>query len=309
MLDIASGHPAIDHYLAEGDEPVRGMSSRFAAAICGHVIQRQSALGIAGDLVEIGTFEGRFFIAMALGLAADEHALGIEVFDWPDAGVLDRFLANCDTHRLVRDHSPAWKADTGSISVADLRRKLARRTSRFFHIDGNHSCQSLSKDLALARAVLGPRWAGADGLECARSPPPLRSARSIGSARHPSTLLGTVLSKVEGPRRPWSQYAMVQNEVDARPRDHPSTLLRMTLSLSKGQHGQPPQQFEGIEQEVRGAIRPRVAELQDHLPLGRQTEPVLRHGRPQRVPAEPLESVPLVGRDPHAGIEGVPYLT
>lgn len=157
MLDISSGHPAIDHYLAEGYEQVRGMSSRFAAAICGHLIHRQSAIGIAGDVVEIGTFEGRFFIAMALGLAADEHALGIDVFDWPDAGVLDRFLANCHTHRLARERFTAWKANSSSISVADIRRKLASRQSRFFHIDGNHSYQSLSKDLALAHAVLHPQ--------------------------------------------------------------------------------------------------------------------------------------------------------
>ncbi len=81
---------------------------------------------------------------------------------------------------------------------------------------------------------------------------------------------------------------MIQNEVDARPRD---------------QDGQPLQQFEGIEQEGRGAIRSRVPELQHDLPLGRQTEPVLRDGWPQRVPAEPLEPVPLVGRDPHASLE------
>jgi hypothetical protein len=81
---------------------------------------------------------------------------------------------------------------------------------------------------------------------------------------------------------------MIQNRVDAGPRD---------------QDGQPLQQFEGIEQEVRGAIRPRVAEVQHDLPLGRQTEPVLRDGWPQRVPAEPLEPVPLVGRDPHASLE------
>ena len=61
MLDIASGHPPIDRYLAHGYERVPGMSSRFAAAICGHVIRRQTALGIVGDVVEIGTFEGRFF--------------------------------------------------------------------------------------------------------------------------------------------------------------------------------------------------------------------------------------------------------
>jgi hypothetical protein len=79
-----------------------------------------------------------------------------------------------------------------------------------------------------------------------------------------------VLSRVEGPRRPWPQYTMIQNEVDPGPRD---------------QDGQPLQQFEGIEQKVRGAIGPRVPELQHDLPLGRQTEPVLRDGRPQRVPA------------------------
>ena len=46
-----------------------------------------------------------------------------------------------------------------------------------------------------------------------------------------------------------------------------------------------------------------MPELQHDLPLARQTEPVLRDGWPQRVPAEPLEPVPLVGREPHAGIE------
>lgn len=157
MLDIASGHPAIDHYLADGYEQVLGMSSRFAAAICGHLIQRQSALGISGDVVEIGTFEGRFFIAMALGLAADEKALGIDVFDWPDAGVLDRFLANCETHRLLRDRFTAWKANSSLISVAELRDTLANSKPRFFHIDGDHSYQSLSNDLALADALLHPQ--------------------------------------------------------------------------------------------------------------------------------------------------------
>ena len=53
MLEIASGHPAIDRYLAQSYERVRGMSSRFAAAICGHLIRRQSALGIEGELVDI----------------------------------------------------------------------------------------------------------------------------------------------------------------------------------------------------------------------------------------------------------------
>src|SRR5215813_814060 len=102
-IDIASGHLAIDRYLAESYEQVRGMSSRFAAAICGHLIRRQSELAIVGDLVEIGTFEGRFFIAMALGLAGGEKAVGIDRFDWPDSSIESRILANCTTHGIARD--------------------------------------------------------------------------------------------------------------------------------------------------------------------------------------------------------------
>ena len=100
MTDAVSSHAAIDRYLADGYARVRGMSSRFAAGICGHVIRRQSELGISGDVVEIGTYEGRFFIALALGLAPGEHALGMDVFDWPDPGVQQRMIDNCLAHGL-----------------------------------------------------------------------------------------------------------------------------------------------------------------------------------------------------------------
>jgi predicted O-methyltransferase YrrM len=154
MVDIASGHPAIDLYLAQGYEQVRGMSSRFAAAICGHLIRRQSALGISGELVEIGTFEGRFFIAMALGLAPGEKALGIDRFDWPDAGVESRFTANCAAHGIVRDRYLSWKTDSREITSGELRKKLGARPVRFVHIDSHHSRECLTNDLELIDPVL-----------------------------------------------------------------------------------------------------------------------------------------------------------
>src|SRR5260370_27216121 len=103
MLDIASGHPAVDLYLSQSYERVRGMSSRFAAAICGHLIRRQTALGIGGDLVEVGTLEGRFFIPIALGLASGEKAVRIDRFYWPASGVEGRFLSNCAAPGPTRD--------------------------------------------------------------------------------------------------------------------------------------------------------------------------------------------------------------
>jgi predicted O-methyltransferase YrrM len=161
MIDIASGHSGIDRFLAESYERVRGMSSRFAAAICGHLIRRQSALGIAGDLVEIGTFEGRFFIAMALGLAPSEKAIGIDRFDWPDAGIESRFLANCAAHGISRDRYVCWKADSREIAPADLHEKLSAHLVRFAHIDSHHSRECLTNDLELIHAVLHR-----DGIVC-----------------------------------------------------------------------------------------------------------------------------------------------
>jgi predicted O-methyltransferase YrrM len=154
MIDVSSGHPAIDRYLTQSYEQVRGMSSRFAAAICGYLISRQSALGISGELVEIGTFEGRFFIAMALGLAPGEKALGIDRFDWPDAGIESRFLANCSAHGIARDRYRCWKVDSRDISSDQLQQKLGGQPVRFVHIDSHHSRECLTNDLELVGPVL-----------------------------------------------------------------------------------------------------------------------------------------------------------
>jgi predicted O-methyltransferase YrrM len=155
MIEIASGHPVIDRYLADGFARVPGMSSRFAAAICGHVIRRQSEFGIAGDMVEIGTFEGRFFIAMALGLQGIERALGIDVFDWPDEGVHGRLLSHCAAAGLAGERFFTWKGNTRTLPQRGLRH-LGINQARFVHIDGDHTHESLSHDLELAHDVLHP---------------------------------------------------------------------------------------------------------------------------------------------------------
>jgi hypothetical protein len=155
-MEIASGDGRLDAFLADGYMRIRGMSSRFAAAICGHVIRRQSMLDIKGDLLEIGTFEGRFFVAMAMLLEPGEHALGIDVFTWPSPAVHDRFLANCAASGLRDGTYSAWKVDTRTITAAELRAQLPGGKARFIHIDGEHVPECLANDLELAHAVLHP---------------------------------------------------------------------------------------------------------------------------------------------------------
>jgi predicted O-methyltransferase YrrM len=160
-MTFRSGNPAVDRYIAESYETVRGMSSRFAATICAHIIRRQSELGITGHIAEIGTFEGRFFIAMALGLAPGEHALGIDTFNWPNDKLLDLFHAHCARLGLARERYTAIKANVRDLSAGDIRRALggqeAGQKVRFWHLDGDHSREALAADLALAEATLHPQ--------------------------------------------------------------------------------------------------------------------------------------------------------
>jgi hypothetical protein len=165
-MAFSSGNPAVDRYIAEGYETVRGMSSRFAATICGHIIRRQTELGIKGHIAEIGTFEGRFFIAMALGLAEGERALGIDTFNWPNDGLLDLFHSHCARLGLTPERYTAIKANARELSADDIRKalggqKLAPQASgqevRFWHLDGDHARDQLIADLDLAEATLHPQ--------------------------------------------------------------------------------------------------------------------------------------------------------
>ena len=155
-MAFCSGNPAVDRYIAGGFESVLGMSSRFAATICAHVMRRQTELGIGGHFAEIGTFEGRFFIAMALGLVAGERALGIDTFDWPDTGLYDRFHANCARHGIARDRYAVIKARACDLAPRQLADVL-RGPVRFIHIDGDHTPEHLLKDLALVESLMHPK--------------------------------------------------------------------------------------------------------------------------------------------------------
>ena len=153
---LKTGIPAVDRYLMNGYHQVRGFSSLFAATICGHLLRRQSEFGIRGSVAEIGTFEGRFFVAMALLLEPGEHALGIDVFTWPRRAVYDHLLENCAAAGLSAASYTAWKVDTRAIAVAELRARLPASQARFIHVDSEHLPECLSNDLELAHAVLHP---------------------------------------------------------------------------------------------------------------------------------------------------------
>lgn len=157
MRQPVSGNPTVDAYLARGFRRVRGMSSRFATAVSAWCLDHQAAHGVKGHFAEIGAFQGRYFIALALALKPREKALGIDLFNWPDERCLDIFEANCARWGILPPARITWKAHSGELTPADIHRKLGPGEVRFFHIDGEHAEAALLKDLELAKAVLHPK--------------------------------------------------------------------------------------------------------------------------------------------------------
>jgi hypothetical protein len=117
---VSSGIAVVDAYLADGYASVPGMSSRFAAAIAAGLMGIQTRLGVSGPIAEIGTFEGRFFIALAKALQPGEMALGMDIFDWPNPQVIDRFEANCAKHGVPATVRKTWKCDSRLVTPAEL---------------------------------------------------------------------------------------------------------------------------------------------------------------------------------------------
>ena len=192
---ISSGLPVVDRYLAEGYASVPGMSSRFAAAICCRLMRLQSEFGVTGHVAEIGPFEGRFFIAMALAVEAGERALGMDLFDWPSPKVKDRFEQNCIQHGVPPTSFIAWQANSQTTAPEELLARLGGGRVRLFHIDGEHSRAALTKDLELATAVLAP--GGLIVLDDMLHPgyPTLMVAVQEYLARHPEMVVLCVIDR------------------------------------------------------------------------------------------------------------------
>jgi hypothetical protein len=154
---LKTGIPATDRFLTDGYMKVPGFSSRFSASICGHLLRRQSEQGITGSIAEIGTYEGRFFIAMGLGLQSGEHAYGFDLFDWPGSDTLVKLLGHAKAHGLARDRFTPVSLHTGKLTPADFAKATGGKPLRFIHIDGDHTPEALTQDLALAHANLHPQ--------------------------------------------------------------------------------------------------------------------------------------------------------
>ncbi len=147
---------AAEGYLAKRFNVVKGASSKISAIIAARLLAAQSAEGVRGHVAEIGVYEGRFFIALALCCLPGEKAIATDVFTWPDEDVANRFLENCRSAGVNMDSVVVQKGATQNLT-REAFRKTAGGPIRFLHIDGAHVYDLVLHDLQLAKAALHPQ--------------------------------------------------------------------------------------------------------------------------------------------------------
>jgi predicted O-methyltransferase YrrM len=151
------GHERIDAYLTDGYLAVRGMSARFAGAVAAGAMQAQSEAGLAGHVFEIGCFEGRFTIAMALGLTGLEQCFAVDSFTWPGEHTFTNFERNWRKRGVVPERMVTLKTDVRDLDAATLAADMGDLRVRFAHVDGDHRDTHLSADLDLTLSLMDPR--------------------------------------------------------------------------------------------------------------------------------------------------------
>ena len=116
----------------------------------------QSKNGISGHFAEIGTFAGRYFIALSHALTGDERAIGFDTFHWPSPKVKTKLEDNIAKFGIA-SRSIIVAADSLKVNAEDILALAPGKKVRFFHIDGEHTPEHLSNDLTLATETLDER--------------------------------------------------------------------------------------------------------------------------------------------------------
>lgn len=148
-----TGVDAAQNYIESHFSAVKGMSSVISAQVCVELLGFQSSAGISGPIVEIGSFEGRMFVALALASAPDEKVYALDTFVFPDESQLDRFRENIKRYGVDPSRVVEKKGNSIDISPLPLKRELGKE-ARFIHIDGDHRYNGVMHDLMLSHGVM-----------------------------------------------------------------------------------------------------------------------------------------------------------
>lgn len=142
MLDVNR----INTYINEGSNAIAGWFSRIDMVMMAAAGVAQDQLGVRGDMLEVGVFNGKSLILLTHLARAGENVVGLDYFD-------------DDTLECTQKNMVSWGADTANIklvktnsldvTVERLQTIIGNGKSRIIHIDGGHEYYEVMHDLCL----------------------------------------------------------------------------------------------------------------------------------------------------------------
>ncbi len=143
-----------ERWFAGAHEGVPGFLTAIAADALSGLLSFQLDQGVAGALVEIGTYMGKTFAGLAKAARPDERAVGFDLFPPPVEVGFRRMLAELAPEERAR--AVGLRRDTGAVAAAEWIALLGA-PARFVHIDGGHGREAVLADARLALSHLAPR--------------------------------------------------------------------------------------------------------------------------------------------------------
>lgn len=161
--DLFEPDKIFNYFASEGHKDVEGWLSAHTLSLVHYLSQFQGENNISGNVIEIGVFHGRFFIALCLLLKRGEKALAIDVFedqqfnlDGAGKGDYGIFSENLIKKLGSTDHIEILKADSLRLEAEQVLKKLGGVKSRLFSVDGCHTVEHTQNDLLLAAKTIAP---------------------------------------------------------------------------------------------------------------------------------------------------------
>lgn len=140
-------------------EKINGWLAPEAAYFTGLLLDFQKAIGLSGNILEIGVFHGKYLALLYHYLdKADEYLFGIDAFIGSTDLSYSMKIVIRNLFNIYQDDKniEIIAKDSLTLSPSQLLESMNGRCARFISIDGGHTKEVVSHDIYLSNALLQP---------------------------------------------------------------------------------------------------------------------------------------------------------
>lgn len=141
------------------DATINGSLMHEDALVFSALLQHQSIMGLSGDLLEVGTLNGKTAAVLGLSLAPGESLHVCDLFDVEVLGANDAYKRHASEADVRRNILAATGIDDARLVTHAIDSRMlhfAPSSLRFVHVDGDHRFDGCLQDLLNAWVWLAP---------------------------------------------------------------------------------------------------------------------------------------------------------